>query len=1049
MPTPTQTPDQDELDPAKDVGQANIDDIVNKRFNPDPEKRAAGDPSDPRGEGSDSLRDRETQAAGDPSDPRDIAQKENEGDGTWKTKVAVNPGKSGNAPSALGRRKKGIFGSIAIIVAIIGIIGSLLSGAWGLVNLKETLVQKISQRATSAMERREARILAKKFSKDFTNGCTIKIKCRYRGFTGLEIKKFNKRAAQHGYRLEKIESRTLNPLKNKVRIVKFDINNPDKTIGNPIQPEDFKKAVRNTPELRSAFKNFYKSNVEFYSGKAAKSVWSRTKTYIGKRSTGEGEGATEAERGLARERELTRRATSGQETSLSAEHQALDVSATDTAAQKAEKAKDLTDINSQNDQAKEFVGEKAAQLSADRSDYTKNLSEPKPGTAQYDKMYQGGMEKLKGMGGGVEGVINPNPLFFALGICTARSLLVTANHVRSVAQAIQLVNFSMMFMTLADRIKAGDADGNTSRQINDTTSMLTSKDNSGRTAFDSLGYNWAATGAVRGGKDEDIGKYQNGGPPAGILGGAVKAVADMPIMGSICKLAESKVVTGAFIAISVFGAGKVIASGARGAIKAVVDSEIKKTIKNKIEDKAGNVTIRSTLKAAVDNPVSKTAGMLAFFMYGVPPLISTIARASTHTVVTGDEKGRDVGNAVVAGFGSANSQTSKAQGLRPINISEAMSQDKLAYQQQLNIAKLDGINQFDVTNQYAFANKFALAVIPSMSKFSSIDSIPSGIAGITSYAVSGLSQKASALTNEEAQYQYCKDDNLEKADVAGDPFCNPQYGMDSNVLDGDNYDPEKITEYLYNNQYIEDDGKPTGDFDAFIKECMQTDEPIGDTEDCTKKDEKFTMMRLYCMDTSIDADMNNGSGIGCAPETTDSSNDIVTGSNPASDKVDLATLYQPSGDIACADGSNDLGIQDGYHAGKKLKVRLCAVQGIPETGDLSTVSGANGKLVVNSRMSAIYVKLGQDAKAAGLGDVSAGEGFRTMARQQYFYDCYKSGSCNSGNQAAPPGYSNHQSGVAVDWSASVYNWLSSGHAKDYGIKKCNCSEAWHYSPDGG
>ena len=183
--------------------------------------------------------------------------------------------------------------------------------------------------------------------------------------------------------------------------------------------------------------------------------------------------------------------------------------------------------------------------------------------------------------------------------------------------------------------------------------------------------------------------------------------------------------------------------------------------------------------------------------------------------------------------------------------------------------------------------------------------------------------------------------------------------------------------------------------------------------------------------------------------TTDSNNSNTgnpTGTAPSS--VDLTTLFESSVDVACATGTRDVGVLDGYHANNLVKIRGCAVDAIPETGSSENLPGANGKLVVNSRMSAIYAKLAQDAIADHI-TVSAAEGFRTMARQTYFWNCYQTRSCNDGNKAAPPGTSNHQMGVAVDWSPQVYNWLSTGHARDYGIQKCTCGESWHYSPDGG
>lgn len=85
-------------------------------------------------------------------------------------------------------------------------------------------------------------------------------------------------------------------------------------------------------------------------------------------------------------------------------------------------------------------------------------------------------------------------------------------------------------------------------------------------------------------------------------------------------------------------------------------------------------------------------------------------------------------------------------------------------------------------------------------------------------------------------------------------------------------------------------------------------------------------------------------------------------------------------------------------------------------------------------------------------------GFRTVARQQYFYNCYITGSCNGGNLAAFPGTSNHGRGIALDvntncgrqtgnrpncGSSSVYQWLFN-HAQKYGFVRTVQSEPWHW-----
>lgn len=82
-------------------------------------------------------------------------------------------------------------------------------------------------------------------------------------------------------------------------------------------------------------------------------------------------------------------------------------------------------------------------------------------------------------------------------------------------------------------------------------------------------------------------------------------------------------------------------------------------------------------------------------------------------------------------------------------------------------------------------------------------------------------------------------------------------------------------------------------------------------------------------------------------------------------------------------------------------------------------------------------------------DVRISSGFRTMAEQQHLWQCYQSGSCNHGNLAAKPGYSNHQSGTALDLTTPQRSALDA-LIKSQGLpwKKTVPSEAWHYEYQG-
>jgi hypothetical protein len=117
-----------------------------------------------------------------------------------------------------------------------------------------------------------------------------------------------------------------------------------------------------------------------------------------------------------------------------------------------------------------------------------------------------------------------------------------------------------------------------------------------------------------------------------------------------------------------------------------------------------------------------------------------------------------------------------------------------------------------------------------------------------------------------------------------------------------------------------------------------------------------------------------------------------------------------------------------YTSGSPSKIQVITIGGKP-------TSKATGHA---------FLKMQKAAHEAGV-YLAINSGFRTMSEQQYFYNCYKTGSCNNGNLAAKPGYSNHQSGIALDLTTS--SWLANNASK-YGFIRTVPSEAWHYEYSG-
>lgn len=182
--------------------------------------------------------------------------------------------------------------------------------------------------------------------------------------------------------------------------------------------------------------------------------------------------------------------------------------------------------------------------------------------------------------------------------------------------------------------------------------------------------------------------------------------------------------------------------------------------------------------------------------------------------------------------------------------------------------------------------------------------------------------------------------------------------------------------------------------------------------------------------------------------------------------LDVAMLKQDTTHIACAAETKDLGTgYDGYINGQRIPVRLCGITNFPSSAWESNPSnstyfipGADGMTVVSSYVSANVYAMVQamtnDLKDRGIVP-STSSHFRTMQAQQLAWDRYINGN---GPLAARPGYSNHQSGVALDFQLPtgnsgatragdpVYDWLVQ-NAGTYYFDKLG-SESWHWDPIG-
>src|SRR5437763_415990 len=116
----------------------------------------------------------------------------------------------------------------------------------------------------------------------------------------------------------------------------------------------------------------------------------------------------------------------------------------------------------------------------------------------------------------------------------------------------------------------------------------------------------------------------------------------------------------------------------------------------------------------------------------------------------------------------------------------------------------------------------------------------------------------------------------------------------------------------------------------------------------------------------------------------------------------------------------------GYHEGEKVQLKVV------------DVGGAEAE----AHTAVAFRAMARAADKVGI-DLRIRSGFRSHAKQQKLYKAYRKGD---GNLAARPGFSNHESGRALDLVITeykVYEWLA-GHAATYGFHRTVSGEPWHW-----
>lgn len=994
MPTPTQTPDQENLDPSKDVGQEDFDEIIAKNFTPE-EQRAMEERA------SSGLANKESQAAGGPvssgdeseesdetSSADEVEKKEERGDTAWQDNTSSDE-EPEVSPFRLTKKRSAGLGLIVGIVGIGTMYSFIFGPALGIVNLKEIMMDKFDNRMTALSEKRNIRLMSKKMSKQFTTGCTIKVKCRFKGMTEREIKKFETRTP--GTKIKTGTCIGVGSIKKcSIKSITFlDEDTKMKTV----EARNFKKVLKGSPILRDTVRNYNKPNVAHWRDVAASKWANDFKIDRGKIKPAvddpEHAGKSPEEKQKIRIRETMRETVSG------ARFDALQANKTNAPDDNGDGTSDSQTEDDIREDVSDNINEEADKIASDMEDSTKAIDNPP--SIGGEAIDAAGKVAAAGTLGAVRGAVL-GPLNAADRACAAKRLIATVGYAAKALNAAALIRYSMRFIATADQIKAGDADGDSAQAIGDLGSILSSKDpDTGLSGSDSFGYQYAAYGSLIKEKDSNqvdtaqIFKYSLGAGMTGTLLAVTNKINSVPGFKKGCKFIGNPMVQigGAVLGLAAAfftGGGSALASAAVGATAGV--------------------------------------GLAVATQIATPILARSIAGA----IISGDEFGMDAVNAITSGFGSATSMLSRYRGAFPLSITKAIVYDQHADGVKKSIARDQGLSGYlDPSNPRSLGGRLATAITPTLNNFS-FATAPSQLASLSLGSISKTSRAYAAEDGE--QYKICNDEDYLKMNVAAGPFCDVQYGFDPKTIDveeGTTYDADNVLAYMCGSSvdtdvacgednYIDNEGNAQGDYSDWLEECVNTDKPLSsDGEDETPKEcfdpattddpTKYTMFSIYTFDSTFDDQYEDRDGNQESADATDDS--LIEGESKelAQQLLDNPNVTYPYEDTK------------GVTAREVLEEVAKTGKGIVNSSDVSIT-----RVAVSANMLKALVEYAEDHKI-GLNPIT-----------------------NADHSAT----SNHYKGIAVDLDCNptLDRAAFEAIAKKYGGKNngevCPGDSHWHY-----
>lgn len=412
-------------------------------------------------------------------------------------------------------------------------------------------------------------------------------------------------------------------------------------------------------------------------------------------------------------------------------------------------------------------------------------------SSEVDNFVEKNKKKLvKGLGNGV------SPTAVATFMCVGTSIPgVVVKVVRS-AQVIQLAKYAMIFLTVADAIKAGEA---TAAEVSAVGSILTQVV-SGKSAMDSFGMRNLLFGDTST-KGDSYKKFVPGGN-LNLLTELSNARNNESIKG-LCNAAMSPE---AQVAETAIKAAKATNPAGWGLLAV---------------DTAFWIAAETGLLDNVVGWVLENATSALISILPMEDIIKSVAGDLTSNL-----EGTDAGDGSISGINAVLSNVSNAGGNGAMNREQTIGYyEDVMKPVQLAWAEEDRatLSPLDTSSPYTMLGSITRKFTPYATQMSSVVGQLSSVVKVarnSAMTLVGGSVSASSSTINPDEFDICPDPIIQNSGIASSPWCNPYYGIPSEYIE---IDPDDVLISLQDQLDDEGNPKPDSELSEWIADCNSND----------------------------------------------------------------------------------------------------------------------------------------------------------------------------------------------------------------------------------